>query len=86
MWVDALRVCREYLPNRLPALQAEYDRDVGSKGSRDVASVLAQAREWEQSGEYKTAIDCLLKVTDPCFLTHSHSSSSWFLPVCVLIH
>lgn len=70
MWVDALRVCREYLPSHLPALQAEYDREVGSKGSRDVVSVLAQAREWEQSGEYKTAVDCLLKVTAPGFLTH----------------
>jgi len=62
MWVDALRVCREYLPNRLPALQAEYDRQVGAKGSKDVDSLLAQAREWEQNGEYKAAVDCLLKV------------------------
>jgi hypothetical protein len=62
MWVDALRVCREYLPNHLPALQAEYDRQVGAKGSRDVDSLLAQAREWEQNGEYKAAVDCLLKV------------------------
>ncbi|KAJ4427860.1 hypothetical protein ANN_23861 [Periplaneta americana] len=62
MWVDALRVCREYLPSRLPALQAEYEREVGSKGSKDVASLIAQAKEWEQSGEYKTAVDCLLKV------------------------
>jgi intraflagellar transport protein 172 len=73
MWVDALRVCREYLPSRLPALQAEYDREVGSKGSRDVASVLAEARDWERSGEYKTAVDCLLKVIAPGFLKHSGS-------------
>jgi intraflagellar transport protein 172 len=68
MWVDALRVCREYLPSRLPSLQAEYDREVGSKGSRDADSLLAQAREWEQSGEYKTAVDCLLKVTVAGFI------------------
>ncbi|KAJ9575458.1 hypothetical protein L9F63_007663, partial [Diploptera punctata] len=62
MWAEALRVCREYLPSRLPALQAEYEREVGSKGTRDVASLISQAREWEQNGEYKTAVDCLLKV------------------------
>ena len=73
MWVDALRVCREYLPNRLPALQAEYDRQVGAKGSRDVDSLLAQAREWEQNGEYKTAVDCLLKVC----------CDSQYLPTCL---
>ena len=63
MWAEALRVCREYLPNRLPALQAEYEREVGSKGTRDVASLISQAREWEMNGEYKTAVDCLLKVS-----------------------
>jgi intraflagellar transport protein 172 len=76
MWVDALRVCREYLPNHLPALQAEYDRQVGAKGSRDVDSLLAQAREWEQNGEYKAAVDCLLKVC----------CDSWYLPLTPLAH
>lgn len=65
MWVDALRVCREYLPSRLPALQAEYDREIGSEGSKDTDRLLAQAGEWEHSGEYKAAVDCLLKVTLP---------------------
>ena len=73
MWVDALRVCREYLPNRLPALQAEYDLQVGVKGSRDIDSLLAQAREWEKNGEYKAAVDCLLKV---CCDSH-------YLPTCL---
>jgi intraflagellar transport protein 172 len=72
MWVDALRVCREYLPNHLPALQAEYDQ-VGAEGSRDVDSLLAQAKEWEQNGEYKAAVDCLLKVY----------YDSWYLPTCL---
>jgi intraflagellar transport protein 172 len=81
MWVDALRVCREYLPSRLPALQAEYDREIGSKGSRDVDSLLAQAREWEQSGEYKTAVDCLLKVTLQGFTLREVlvPASLWFI-------
>lgn len=32
MWVDALRVCREYQPSQLPKLQALYDREVGNTG------------------------------------------------------
>lgn len=34
MWVDALRVCRDYLPNKLQQLQAEYDQEAGAVGGR----------------------------------------------------
>ena len=27
MWPEALRVCKEYLPHKLPSLQDEYDRE-----------------------------------------------------------
>lgn len=64
MWVDALRVCREYVPVRLPELQLEYEQQLGSTaGPSDVSHLLAQAKEWEESGEYKTAVDCLLRVS-----------------------
>lgn len=33
MWVDALRICKEYLPSKLSAIQSMYDRQVGSKGN-----------------------------------------------------
>ncbi|KAJ1528639.1 hypothetical protein ONE63_007034 [Megalurothrips usitatus] len=64
MWVDALRVCREYLPVRLPQLQMEYEQQLGSaSGSSDVSHLIAQAKEWEESGEYKTAVDCLIRAS-----------------------
>lgn len=34
MWADALRVCKEYLPGDLEALQEAYEREVAKKGSR----------------------------------------------------
>lgn len=34
MWSDALRICKEYVPGRLEALQEEYDREAAKKGSR----------------------------------------------------
>lgn len=43
-------------------LQAEYQKEVGSKISRDVNSLIMQARQWEQNGEFKTAVDCYVKV------------------------
>ncbi|KAG8304547.1 hypothetical protein J6590_091435 [Homalodisca vitripennis] len=64
LWVDALRVCREYQPAKLSTLQAEYEREVGSRGARDVSSILSQAHQWQQSGEYKTAVDCYLRVNN----------------------
>ncbi|XP_025050082.1 intraflagellar transport protein 172 homolog [Alligator sinensis] len=65
MWSDALRICKEYVPGRLEALQEEYDREAAKKGSRGLEGMLEQAREWEQAGEYGRAVDCYLKVQDP---------------------
>jgi len=61
MWVDALRVAKEYLPTQLAQLHAEYERHM-SVHSRDTAALLAQARQWENDGEFKTAVDCLITV------------------------
>ncbi|XP_048371540.1 intraflagellar transport protein 172 homolog [Sphaerodactylus townsendi] len=65
MWTDALRVCKEYLPGDLEALQEAYEREVAKKGPRGIEGILEQAREWEQAGEYSRAVDCYLKVRDP---------------------
>ena len=61
--MEALRICREYLPVNLNALQAEYQKEVGSKVNRDVNSLIIQARQWEQNGEFQTAVDCYVKVS-----------------------
>lgn len=34
MWTDALRICKEFLPGDLEALQEEYEREVAKKGPR----------------------------------------------------
>lgn len=62
MWVEALKSCREYLPTKLDEVQAEYDRECGARVTRDINSLFVQASQWEQNGEFKTAVDCLLKV------------------------
>ncbi|XP_060947369.1 intraflagellar transport protein 172 homolog [Limanda limanda] len=64
MWSDAMRICKEYLPFKLSALQEEYERESSKKGVRGVDSLLEQAREWEQSGEHSRAVECYLKVKD----------------------
>lgn len=51
LWVDALRVCREYQPAKLASLQAEYEREVGSRGARDVSSILSQVLKFN-SGQH----------------------------------
>ncbi|XP_050421465.1 intraflagellar transport protein 172 homolog [Adelges cooleyi] len=63
MWVEALKSCREYLPAKLDKMQEEYDRECGARVTRDINSLFVQASQWEQNGEFKTAVDCLLKVT-----------------------
>ncbi|KAL7872215.1 hypothetical protein SRHO_G00071980 [Serrasalmus rhombeus] len=64
MWSDAMRICKEYLPNKLGLLQEEYEKEAAKKGKRGVEGMVEQAREWEQSGEYARAVDCYLKVKD----------------------
>ncbi|KAK2889898.1 intraflagellar transport protein 172 homolog isoform X2 [Channa argus] len=64
MWSDAIRICKEYLPNKLSMLQEEYEKETSKKGVRGVEGLLEQAREWEQSGEYSRAVECYLKVKD----------------------
>uniref|UniRef100_A0A3Q1FCG1 Intraflagellar transport 172 n=1 Tax=Acanthochromis polyacanthus TaxID=80966 RepID=A0A3Q1FCG1_9TELE len=64
MWSDAMRICKEYLPNKLSMLQEEYERETSKKGIRGVEGILEQAREWEQSGEHSRAVECYLKVKD----------------------
>ncbi|XP_050543646.1 intraflagellar transport protein 172 homolog isoform X2 [Daktulosphaira vitifoliae] len=63
MWVEALKACREYIPTKLNDLQAEYDKECGARVTRDINSLFVQSSQWEQNGEFKTAVDCLLKVT-----------------------
>ena len=45
MWPDALRVCKEYLPHKLTALQDEYEREsLAADGARGVEGLLSQVR------------------------------------------
>lgn len=34
MWSDAMRICKEYLPNKLSILQEEYEKETSKKGIR----------------------------------------------------
>lgn len=34
MWSDAIRICKEYLPNKLSVLQEEYEKETSKKGIR----------------------------------------------------
>ncbi|XP_060165824.1 intraflagellar transport protein 172 homolog isoform X5 [Globicephala melas] len=64
LWSDALRICKDYMPGQLEALQEEYEREATKKGARGMEGLVEQARQWEQAGEYSRAVDCYLKVRD----------------------
>lgn len=34
LWSDALRICKDYVPGQLEALQEEYEREAAKKGAR----------------------------------------------------
>ncbi|MBN3302921.1 IF172 protein, partial [Amia calva] len=65
LWSDAMRICKEYVPNKLGILQEEYEKEAVKKGSRGLEGLVEQAREWEQSAEYVRAVECYLRVKDP---------------------
>ncbi|GAB1607105.1 transport 172 homolog [Argonauta hians] len=64
MWQDALRLCQQYLPNKLAAVQEEYEQVQMSKSSRGIETIIRQARELESKKEFSRAVDCFLKVSD----------------------
>ncbi|KAK4305876.1 hypothetical protein Pmani_022262 [Petrolisthes manimaculis] len=76
-WMEALRVCKEYLPHKLSALHDEYDRTVLSRGSHDAQTLMNQARQWEESGEYSRAVECYIKVTPNMTSDASVLEKSW---------
>ena len=42
MWQDALRVCKEYIPHKLSALQDEYEREMVDKSTRGAETLIQQ--------------------------------------------
>lgn len=62
-WQDALRVAKEFLPNRLAALQDEYDNHIARTQGLNAVSLVQQARDWELQGEFARAVDSYFKVT-----------------------
>lgn len=81
-WMEALRVCKEYLPHKLSALQDEYDRTVLSRGSHDAQTLMNQARQWEESGEYSRAVECYIKVSRLKHSTNQHLICDSFFFYC----
>ena len=63
-WPDALRIARDYSPESLAALQADYERAqrLAGVGVDGAEALLAAARDWELQEDYRNAIDCYLKV------------------------
>lgn len=65
MWVDALRVCRDYLPALYPSLQAEYSSSSFNKNTDiSIEALLSRANEWTLAGQHMQAIECLLQVNE----------------------
>lgn len=63
MWIDALRVCKDYLPQLYPALQNEYSSSHHNQLSDvSIETLLSRANEWALAGQHKQAVDCLLQV------------------------
>ena len=77
LWPEALRVCKEYLPNRLGALQDEYERTNLASGSRGSDGLLSQGMKWEESGEYQRAVECYLKVDATATRDINVLSAAW---------
>ena len=44
---------------------------------RGAASYVAQAKEWEASGEYERAVECYLKVAEPLTQDEALMERSW---------
>ena len=77
LWPEALRVCKEYLPSRLGALQDEFDRTNINSEERGTDGLLGQGMKWEESGEYQRAVECYLKVDSTVTQDLNILSNAW---------
>ncbi len=77
MWPEALRIASDYLPNLMAQLQDEYETVQLKSGAKGAESLLAQARDWEQQGEYDRAIGCLMRVREPLTADHLTMLKAW---------
>jgi hypothetical protein len=51
LWSDALRICKDYVPGQLEALQEEYEREATKKWGRyETRGPGSAVRAWEQRG------------------------------------
>ncbi|KAL1502378.1 hypothetical protein ABEB36_007525 [Hypothenemus hampei] len=63
MWIDALRVCKDYLPHLYPTLQSEYSSSHHNNTTDvNIETILSRANEWALVGQHRQAIECLLQV------------------------
>ena len=63
MWIDVLRICKDYLPSLYPSLQAEYNNaNYSTSTEMNIETLLSRANEWALAGQHKQAIDCLLQI------------------------
>lgn len=63
MWIDALRVCKDYLPQLYPSLQSEYSSSHhNTMTDVSIETLLSRANEWALAGQHKQAVECLLQV------------------------
>lgn len=63
MWHDAIRIAKEYNPtslNEIKRLQAKSNRSNGL--SNDARQLLQEAADCERNQQFRSAIDCLLKI------------------------
>ncbi|CAF1215295.1 unnamed protein product [Adineta steineri] len=72
LWQDALRVCQEYMPNKLDELRREVENRPDANDNRSGnlprteysnENVLAQAAQLESKGEYQRAVELYVRLT-----------------------
>uniref|UniRef100_A0A1I7TZF2 WD_REPEATS_REGION domain-containing protein n=1 Tax=Caenorhabditis tropicalis TaxID=1561998 RepID=A0A1I7TZF2_9PELO len=62
MWPDALRIAQNYLPHQAALIQEQFEKAELRSGARGVDSYVAQAKEWELNGEWRKAVQALLRI------------------------
>lgn len=60
MWSDAMRICKEYLPNKLSELQEEYEQETAKKGNKWDEFIHCLMNDWISVGFRGFHLDFIL--------------------------
>jgi intraflagellar transport protein 172 len=76
-WNDAIRFAKEYMPNKLPEVNSDYEQFLATQGGSGKEEILSSAKMHEFQKDYSQAIDMYLRLSPACSTDIAFLEEQW---------